>query len=60
MKASEVKKGDLWFMPQGGVLAVPSAKTEREAEDLVQDVLNAHPDIYCDWLDFKDTGEDES
>ena len=34
---------------------------EEEAgeEDLVQDVLNAHHDIYCDWLDFKDTGEKE-
>ena len=57
MKASEVKKGDLWFMPQGGILAVPSAKTEQEAEELVQDVLNAHPDIYCDWLNFKEEGE---
>ena len=59
MKASELKKGDLWFMPRGGCISVPSAKTEREAEEIVMDFLNTHPDIYCDWLDLHDTGENE-
>jgi hypothetical protein len=59
MKVSELKakKGDAWYMPQGGVVYVPSAKTENEAEQFVQDVLNAHPGIYCDWLNFNEETE---
>jgi hypothetical protein len=53
----KAKKEDVWFMPQGGVVYVPSAKTENEAEQFVRDVLNAHHDIYCDWLYLKEETE---
>jgi len=36
---------DLWFMPHGGTLDIPAAKNAKEAEKIVNEILEQDPRI---------------
>jgi|TARA_B110000116_G_C16743100_1_gene539518 hypothetical protein len=43
--ADDRTEGDVWFMPRGGTLDIPSARNAEDAERIVEEALSKDPRI---------------